>query len=194
MSKITDLCESLVKSCENCSIAESMEKCEKDCFPKIAVEVLAEVEKKPEPTEDEQWAAKKYFRIRRRFVDQFPDEPQYGDLEKLIFSIIDRQAGEKKWFTEKCARLDKRRDELLTKNKLQAEEIKRLKEENRWIAVSERMPKNPTQYLCCYSPYSGELPQMYFATTWSKAKGFFLEDGRRVFPTHWKPIILPKQD
>ena len=85
---------------------------------------------------------------------------------------------------------------------IEQREIERLQAENkkltaelelhRWISVSERVPKSPTQYQCCYAPYGSDLPQMYFATTWSKKKGFFLEDGKQVFPTHWKPIILPQ--
>lgn len=70
-------------------------------------------------------------------------------------------------------------------------------EPNRWIPVSERLPKSPTHYLCCdMKPGKSELPSIYTATTWSKAEGFYTDDGSgkmdvRVYPTHWKPIILP---
>ena len=72
-------------------------------------------------------------------------------------------------------------------------------EGHRWIPVTERMPKSPTQYLCCdMKPDSSDLPSVYVATTWSKAEGFYADCGSgecdiRVYPTHWKPIILPEE-
>jgi len=73
------------------------------------------------------------------------------------------------------------------------ERYEKLEKACRWIPVTERLPKSPTQYLCCdMKPDTTDLATMYFATTWSKAEGFYLEDGTRVYPTHWKRIIFPE--
>jgi len=108
---------------------------------------------------------------------ELPEFEKYA-IHKYSFCLIARyKKGAITWLTEAQA------DEI----------IRRCKAYNPWILVSERLPKSPTQYLCCYYPYGSDLPQIYTATTWSKAKGFFLENGQRVFPTHWKPIVLPEQ-
>jgi len=83
---------------------------------------------------------------------------------------------------------------LEQKYKKQAERIEEMKEQNRWIPVSERLPEEG-QFCHLYMPeFNSNCPQ----------KGLYLSDKkvwlttikyrkrtRKV--THWKPIILPEQ-
>ncbi len=69
--------------------------------------------------------------------------------------------------------------------------IKQL-EKYRWIKVSERKPQSPTTYEC-YQDNQRGLPRMYYAATWSKSEGFWLENGQQVYPTHWRVVIFPYQ-
>ncbi len=66
------------------------------------------------------------------------------------------------------------------------------KEENRWIPVAE-FHGPPTQYMGLHMrPDSSKQPWFGMVTTWSKAEGFYLEDGKQVELTHIRPITLPK--
>ncbi len=56
-----------------------------------------------ENTEDVQWAAKRYFSIRKRFVDEFSTKLIYGDVESHIFEIIEQLQAE---LAEKDKRID----------------------------------------------------------------------------------------
>jgi len=68
------------------------------------------------------------------------------------------------------------------------DENERLKEENRWIPVSEGLPKNPGRLLAFGKDGYGY--EIVIATTYNfEFKKFrILQD-----VTHWKPIILPEQ-
>ena len=69
-----------------------------------------------------------------------------------------------------------------------------LQDKYRWIPVTERLPKSPTQYLGL-NMFEGtsQKPWMGIVTTWSKADGFYSEGGTtQIEITHWKPIILPE--
>lgn len=79
--------------------------------------------------------------------------------------------------------------------KLLLNENEKLKEalgSHRWIPVTERLPKSPTDYLCCdMKEDSTERPAVFVANTWSKADGFW-QGGVQLKVTHWKPILLPE--
>ena len=80
---------------------------------------------------------------------------------------------------------------------LQAEN-ERLKEENRWIPVKERLPEEEGIYL---TKYKGDGRQQLNRKLWIRAYpfgGIFTEHWTSKKPskysiTHWKPITLPEQ-
>jgi len=68
---------------------------------------------------------------------------------------------------------------------LQAE-VKRLEEENRWIPVSERLPKEKGYISVADAKL--QIPQTWY---WTNTN----DEAHRLkaFYTHWKPVILPKE-
>ncbi len=76
----------------------------------------------------------------------------------------------------------------------QADKIKRLEEENRWVPVSERLPeKNILVYLYQNKPikcmFEGMLDFMNGEQKWVDKELYCVDN-----ITHWKPIVLPPQE
>lgn len=71
----------------------------------------------------------------------------------------------------------------------QAAENKRLKEENRWIPVGERLPKKSGDYLTMIK-YPRAIRTTPVVDLYSTQDSMW---GSSHFHTHWKPIILPEQ-
>lgn len=79
--------------------------------------------------------------------------------------------------------------QLLEQVKQLQAENEELKEENRWIPVSEKLPEESGLYLVCdFSDYNRNEP--IFVVSWFDADKKYLNYDSA---THWKPIILPEQ-
>ena len=85
------------------------------------------------------------------------------------------------WLLEACNKLDR-----------QAEQIKRLKEENRWIPVSERLPEMNKDVELAFGqtrPVFGRRVMAHKYTEWENVNSMPII----ATPTHWKPIVPPDQ-
>jgi hypothetical protein len=76
-----------------------------------------------------------------------------------------------------------------------ADEIERLRDERRWIPVSERLPEEGQPVLGCwrFARWTNEMPSMV-TSMWYEDGGFFDDnENRERTPTHWMPLPEPPE-
>jgi hypothetical protein len=72
-----------------------------------------------------------------------------------------------------------------------ADEIERLRDERRWIAVSERLPEDRQRVIACFPPVRSGDPTDVCEATFNKAQGWFAMEHGCYTATHWMPLPEP---
>ena len=142
----------------------------------------------------EDWDKKRIVELQEIRAERTKFKAERDVLNKRIItqaeSIVQYQANEDRLATERDRQYEFNAGMIVKQAELEAE-LEQYRERERWIPVSERLPKAGDEVLILIMAIKGE-PARTAADRHRGARGWYNWEDKYV--THWRPLPLPPEE